>query len=265
MPFYLDRHDVSGATPEDMAQAHAADVAVQDPYGVRYLTYWFDYERQHTFCLVEAPNEEAAMAVHREAHGNLPSEVREVDRDEVGAFLGRTVDPPAADVIDEPAFRTIMFTDIVGSTELHGHLGDRAVMDLVRAHNAVIRSALADHSGHEIKHTGDGFMAAFLSAADAVACGLTIQERMESEGPEPIKVRVGLNAGEPIEDSDQLFGMAVNLASRLCDAAGTGEVLVSDVVRGLTMGKGFRFEDRGEMVLKGFPDPVRASCVLHHT
>ena len=120
MPFYLDRHDVSDATPEDIARAHSADMAIQDSYGVRYVTYWFDYERQHTFCLVDAPDEETALEVHRRAHGDLPSEVRPVDPDEVGAMLGRRVDPPGTAAIDEPAFRAIMFTDIVGSTELHG-------------------------------------------------------------------------------------------------------------------------------------------------
>jgi class 3 adenylate cyclase len=262
MPFYLDRHDVRDATPEEMARAHAADMAIQEAHGVRYLTYWFDYERQHTFCLVDAPDEMTAVEVHRRAHGDLPSEVREVDPDEVGAYLGRTVDPPEATAIDEPAFRTIMFTDIVGSTELHGMLGDREAMDLVRLHDTIVRGALADHSGHEIKHTGDGFMASFHSVSHAVACGLAIQDRLAADGPEAIRVRVGLNAGEPIDDSNQLFGLSVNLASRLCDAARPGEVLVSDVVRGLAMGKGFRFEDRGEIRIKGFEEPVRVACAV---
>jgi class 3 adenylate cyclase len=262
MPFYLDRHDVRDATPEDIARAHAADMAVQEPCGVRYVTYRFDYERQHTFCLVDAPDEETALEVHRRAHGDLPSEVRPVDPAEVGAFLGRTVDPPQTVAIDEPAFRTIMFTDIVGSTELHGMRGDRRAMDLVRLHDEIIRGALADHSGREIKHTGDGFMAFFRSVSDAVTCGLAIQDRIAADGPEAIRVRIGLNAGEPIDHSNQLFGLSVNLASRLCDAAGPGEVLVSDVVRGLAMGKSFRFEERGDMRFKGFEDPIRVSCAV---
>jgi class 3 adenylate cyclase len=155
-----------------------------------------------------------------------------------------------------------MFTDIVGSTELHRTLGDQGAMALVRLHDDIVRGALADHSGREIKHTGDGFMASFRSVADAVACGLAIQDRMTSDGPEAIRVRIGLNAGEPIDDSNQLFGLSVNLASRLCDAAEPGEVLVSDVIRGLAMGKGFRFEDRGEIRFKGFGEPVRAASAL---
>jgi class 3 adenylate cyclase len=248
-----------------MAAAHAADLAVQDLYGVRYMTYWFDYERQHTFCLVDAPDQESALEVHSRAHGNLPNAVREVDPGEVGAFLGRTVDPPQPAPIDEPAIRTIMFTDIVGSTEMHGLLGDQGVMELVRLHNEVIRGALADHSGREIKHTGDGFMASFHSVSDAVACGLAIQDRLAADGPEAVRVRIGLNAGEPIDDSDQLFGLSVNLASRLCDAAQPGEVLVSDIVRGLAMGKGFRFEDRGELGFKGFEGPIRVACAVSAT
>jgi class 3 adenylate cyclase len=262
MPFYLDRHDVRDATPEDIARAHAADMAIQESYGVRYVTYWFDYERQHTFCLVDAPDEETAIEVHRRAHGDLPSEVRVVNPDEVGAFLGRTVDPPRSVAIDEPAFRTIMFTDIVGSTELHGVLGDRRAMELVRLHDGIIRGALADHSGREIKHTGDGFMVSFRSVSDAVVCGLAIQDRLTADGPEAIRVRIGLNAGEPIDDSDQLFGLSVNLASRLCDAAEPGEVLVSEVVRGLAMGTGLRFEDRGELRFKGFGEPIRVACAV---
>jgi class 3 adenylate cyclase len=259
MPFYLDRHDVRNATPEDIARAHTADVAIQESYGVRYVTYWFDYERQHTFCLVDAPDEETALEVHRRAHGELPSEVRIVDPDEVGAFLGRTADPSRSAAIDEPAFRAIMFTDIVGSTELHGMLGDQRVMELVRLHDEIVREAMADHSGREIKHTGDGFMISFHSVSDAVACALSIQDRIALDGPEAIRLRIGLNAGEPIDDSHQLFGLSVNLASRLCDAAGPGEVLVSDVVRGLAMGKSFLFQDCGEMRFKGFEQPIRVS------
>ena len=104
-------------------------------------------------------------------------------------------------------------------------------------------------------------MASFTSTADAVACACAIQQRMSDDDTPDLRVRIGINAGEPIAHDRQLFGLAVNLASRLCDAADPGGVLVSDVIAALTMGKGFEYEPRGEMEFKGFSEPVRVSAV----
>ena len=158
-------------------------------------------------------------------------------------------------------FRTIMFTDMEGSTALTQRLGDAEAQSLVRLHNAIVGEALASHGGSQVKHTGDGIMASFFTASSAVECGITIQRAFarhnEANPSEHIMVRIGINAGEPVADGNDLFGTAVQLAARVCARAEPGEILTSDVVRQLVAGKGFMFADQGEAELRGFEDPVR--------
>ncbi len=150
---------------------------------------------------------------------------------------------------------TILFTDMEGSTAMTQELGDEGAQNAVRRHNSIVREALKAHSGKEIKHTGDGIMASFTSARGAVDCAIAIQRALaESEG---VRVRIGLNAGEPVAEEQDLYGTSVQLAARVCAKAEGGEILVSNVVRELAAGKGFLFNDRGEFVAKGFEEPVR--------
>ena len=155
---------------------------------------------------------------------------------------------------------TIMFTDMEGSTNLTQRLGDARAQELLRTHNSIVRDGLKACGGSEIKHTGDGIMASFPTASKALGCATAIQtafvERNESAA-EPIKVRIGLNAGEPVAEDEDLFGTAVQLAARVCAHAEPGQVLASNVVRELSAGKGFLFSDQGDVVLRGFEDPVR--------
>src|ERR671917_1353604 len=174
MPIFLDRHDLSGLTASDIAEAHRKDLEVQDQYGVRFLTYWFDESRGTGFCLIDAPDIQTAMRVHDEAHGEVAKDVIEVDLSAVEAFLGRVSDPapprPEAKVTFDAALRAIMFTDIVDSTGMTARLGDVRAVEMVRAHDAVVRRALKDSHGREIKHTGDGIMASFDNTHAAVQC-----------------------------------------------------------------------------------------------
>lgn len=174
----------------------------------------------------------------------------------VREFLGDDVADPLSAVSDESAPMTILFTDLEGSTALTQRLGDEKAQELLRNHNAVIREALRLHAGREIKHTGDGIMASFRSASRAIECAAAIQRGITADKG-GLRVRIGLNAGEPVADGHDLFGTSVQLASRVCDHAEPGQVLVSNVVRELVAGKGFLFSDRGDVVLRGFEDPVR--------
>ena len=113
---YLDRHDAPGITAEELAEAHRRDTEVQDRFGVRYSTYWFDLERGTVFCLAEGPNERAVIACHEEAHGQLPSAVIELDpAAPLNTLLGPLPTHPVGTAYSEPAMRAIVFTDIVGS------------------------------------------------------------------------------------------------------------------------------------------------------
>jgi class 3 adenylate cyclase len=259
MPIYMDRHDLEKFTVEEVAQAHLLDLGKQGAYGVRFLTYWLDSPRGYVFCLGDAPNAEAVVSVHREAHGGVPHKVIEVDEHAVTSFLGAIIDPEPGTPWAASALRTIMFVDIVGSTALIGTLGDVAAKNLVLELDRLIRTEVAAHDGRVVDHTGDGVMASFASPRDAVACGIGIQRSLssrESDEP-PIQVRVGLAAGEPITEDGRLFGAAVNLASRICGACDAGTIRVASGVRELALGKGFTFVDRGEAELKGFDEPIR--------
>ena len=263
MPIFIDRHDMRGSTSEQVAEAHRRDVDIQDRHGVKYMAYWFDEGRGSAFCLVHAPDAATAERVHREAHGQIANEILPVDLATVEAFLGRITDPRAAPGAPAPpvdsALRAVMFTDIVGSTEMTARLGDSAALELVRAHDALVRRGLEAHGGREVKHTGDGIMASFDKVSNAVHCAADIQRRFaayNAEASESLNVRIGIEAGEPVEDHNDLFGATVQVASRLCSEAQAGEIVVSGFVRELSEGDADRFVALGERRLKGFPDEV---------
>jgi class 3 adenylate cyclase len=156
--------------------------------------------------------------------------------------------------------QTVLFTDLVGHTEMMSRLGDEKGREVLREHERITREVLAAHGGTEVKTMGDGFMASFGSVTRAVECAVALQRAFEQErmgAGEQLWVRCGLNAGEPIEEEGDLFGATVILASRIAGKADGGEILVSDTVRGLCSGKGFLFSDRGEFEAKGFDEAVR--------
>jgi len=261
MPLFMDRHEaLEELTPFDIAAAHMRDLEVQDRYGVDYITYWFDHKSGAGFCIAEAPSVEAVEAVHREAHGNTASRVIEVDRGTVEAFLGHLDRPTPGEPYVATAFRAILFTDIVASTELTQRLGDTGAMQVIRAHDAIVGEALLHGGGRRVKHLGDGVMASFVSVSRAVETAITIQRAVEAYNrnhTEGFNVRVALSAGEPVTENDDLFGAAVQLAARVCSTCMAGRILVSSAVRELCLGKGFQFDDKGLVELKGFDEPMR--------
>ncbi len=191
----------------------------------------------------------------------------------VDAFLGfggeRGDRPDSETGVSAGGFRTIIFTDIVGHTEMMSRLGDAKGREVLREHEQITREALKAYSGTELKTMGDGFMASFTSVVKGVECAIALQrafaERNEAAA-EPLQVRAGLSAGEPIEEEDpdgrpDLFGETVILASRIAAKAEGGEVLVSLAVRELCAGKGFLFADAGAHVMRGFEDPVHVFAV----
>jgi class 3 adenylate cyclase len=177
------------------------------------------------------------------------------ERGRITQFLGAP-DP----VPQSGSLVTVLFTDIHESTRLTQRVGDVVAQDFVRTHNTVVREALGSHAGREIKHTGDGIMAAFGSATAALECSIAIQSalgRHNDSSAQPVRVRIGLNAGEPLAEDDDLFGTAVQLAARVCAYADPDQILVSDVVRQLVAGKEFLFADMGAVPLRGFDEPAR--------
>jgi class 3 adenylate cyclase len=255
----MDRHEFDGLTAEAAAEAHLKDLAIQGQFGVRFLTYWFDDRRQTAFCLATAPSKEAVEGVHRASHGYMAYQIIEVDAAMVERFMGGIVEHPPGEPYVDTAFRTILFTDIEGSTGLTQELGDARAMALLRDHDRVVEAALERHGGSEVKHTGDGIMGAFASVVGGLRSAIDIQHAL-AEGsdstPARPRVRVGVSAGEPVTERDDLFGAAVQVAARLCQHAQPGSILVSSGVRDLARGKDFAFGPARRLRLKGFDEAV---------
>ncbi len=174
--------------------------------------------------------------------------------DEVEEFLvgsRRAAEP-------ERALATILFTDIVGSTERAAALGDRSWRDLLERHDAAVRRQLALHRGREVKTMGDGFLATFDGPARAIRCAQALREDLADLD---LEVRAGIHTGEVELIGDDVGGMAVNIGARIGALAGAGEVLVSSTVRELVVGSGLEFVERGVRTLKGAPGEWRLFAV----
>ncbi len=203
-----------------------------------------------------------AAELHVLNHLQLPAggveDVAGLIEDALGVV--RTTKPAVATA---HGLRTILFTDIAGHSGMMARLGDAATRIILREHERLTREALHSHGGSEVKSLGDGFMATFTSAHQALECAVELQQavatspvlsRVDESG---LRIKVGMNAGEPIAEDGDYFGQSVIVASRLAGIAAGGEILVTNVVRELAIGRGFAFVDRGERVPRGLQDPVR--------
>ncbi len=238
MPIFMDRHDIPGLTAMDVAEGHKQDLKIQDRYGCRAITYWFDEKRGTAFCLIEAPRKEAVEKMHDEAHGLIPKNIIEVDSGLVEVFLGRITDPGTpvgsddADLllIKEPAFRTIMATQLKDAPLLKSIFG----LKPLEIHHEMIQAAIAQHAGHHVSKSTDGFLVSFFSASRAVKCAMEIQKRFERYNHQTsdakMHVTIGLSAGEPVTDRDDFFGEVIQFANRLCYIGRRGQVMVSSTV-----------------------------------
>lgn len=161
---------------------------------------------------------------------------------------------------EQPRVITVLFTDIAGSTAITQELGDAGAQEIVRAHNRVVREALTQFRGREVKHTGDGIMASFEQASDSVEAAIMMQRGANTHtqgNPKlPLLLKIGINAGEPIQEDNDLFGSTVQMSARIVDKAQKNEIFVSDVVKGICSGKSYRFVNRGGFEMKGFDGPV---------
>jgi class 3 adenylate cyclase len=174
--------------------------------------------------------------------------------DEIEEFLTGT----RRNVEHARVLTTLLFTDIVGSTDRVAAVGDRAWRALLDRHDDAIRHQLMRFSGHHEKLTGDGILATFDGPARAIRCGTAIRDAARQIG---IDVRIGIHTGEVERRAAEFMGVAVHLAHRVCETAQSGEILVTRTVVDLVAGSGITFDDRGEYELKGMPSPWRLFAV----
>jgi class 3 adenylate cyclase len=219
------------------------------------------------FCLAEGPDEESLAKVHQAAHGMIADKVIEVDPEMIEAMIGEVPRFPTGTPYTASAVRAVLFSDLCASTETTSRLGDDGAMALVRAHDEIARRLVAEHGGRYVKHTGDGMMASFNSVAAAVQAAIAIHRELASrneQSDEPVRIRIGISAGEPIAEGDDLFGSTVQLAARLCSWAQPDSIAVSGAVRDLCVGKQLPFSQQHTVHLKGFPERQHVFAVDWH-
>jgi class 3 adenylate cyclase len=273
----MDRHEIEGVTAQAVVEAHEKDMAIQDMHGAKYLTYWLDEARGHIFCLCDAPSKEVAEQVHREAHGLVANQIIQVDPLTVEAFLGNIEQSPAVVTLHRPldpaevvasiseglgtsAFRAIVFTDMKDSTPSPSNL---ATTKPWRCYAATMRSSANRCRCTRVRRSstpGTDSWFCFASVSKAVECAIAILKAFDSHNQQnsdaPIHVKIGVSAGEPVEENHDFFGATVQLAARLCGCAGGDMILVSSVVRELCLGKKLPFVNQSEKQLKGFEQDV---------
>lgn len=239
MPIYMDIHIVPGVKAQNVAEAHRQDLLHQDEYACKCMTYWIDEVRESIFCLIEAPSKEAVEEMHGKAHGLVPNKVIEVNTSIVESFLGRIYDPEAAQTVDglkvfsDPSYRILVVTRITDPVLLQYKLGPEKAAELLEKHNSITRKNLVQFSGREVEHGGNGFIVSFSSASRAVSCALAIQKELPDKEKELLGFAIGINAGEPIEKSEKLFGDTVQLAGAMCAISHSYQISVASAVKEL--------------------------------
>ena len=240
MPIYMDRHDVSETvTAENVAQLHQQDLKIQDQFGCRGLTYWFDGKRQTAFCLIEAPDVESLKKMHDHAHGQVPHSVIEVDARIVESFLGRIEDPEKSqntvlNIINDPAFRTIMVIRVKRLSLKQNDL-TQFKSSLHHYSNAIL-NLLNVYEGTPVKQTEDHFLVSFKSVSNAVYAAFDIQSLLKESRNDmnnsKILFKIGLSGGVPVTEKKLIFEETIKLAERMC-AVVKGEIIVSSEVKAL--------------------------------
>jgi AraC-like DNA-binding protein len=231
MPIYLDRHDTpEEITPEHVAEMHQADLRIQDEFGCRGFTYWFDDKRKSGFCLIEAPNKEALINMHDHAHGAIPHHIIEVEESMVEAFLGRLTDPEKTidqklNIIDEPAFRSISYICFGSGDDQKDKITAYSNNEVL----AKISNLISDFEGSIVKKTSTTLLSSFKSVSKAVECALVINNNLKGYVTE---INIALSCGIPVTDKKEIFEDSIALAQRMAHHV-KGSIVVSNEVNNL--------------------------------
>lgn len=240
MPIFMDRHYLpEEATAEIVAQLHQEDLKIQDKYNCRGLTYWFDDKRKTAFCLVEAPNKEAITKMHKNAHGEVPNQIIEVNAAVVESFLGRIEDPEKSqntklNIINDPAFRTIMIIGIeyhsLKNYDSFRHFSN--MQDYIES----VAEIILHFKGRIVNNTEDRFMVSFESVSNALMCATQVQSKFNvffaEDGSKFVELKIGINAGIPVTEKAAIFEDTIKLAERMFYVV-NAEIVVSSEVKDL--------------------------------
>jgi AraC-like DNA-binding protein len=252
----MDVHIVPGVKARDVAEAHQLDMMHQKEFGCKCMTYWIDEERENIFCLIEAPSKDAVEEMHGKAHGLIPNKIIEVSPEVVSSFLGRIYDPEDAvttadglKVFTDTSFRTVLAIKICDAVLLQAQHGVDKAHELLNRHNDTIRKQLAQNNGSEVEYGGSSFIISFTNAANAVSCALAIQKEMQSYDAGVSGARMAISAGEPVENSNKLFGNTLQLAGYMCAIAGPLQVVVAATIKDLVAKDYFKIKGDHFLIL----------------
>lgn len=221
MPIYMDIHLVPGVKAHEVAKAHQHDLMLQDQYGCKCMTYWVDEQRETIFCLVDAVDKDAVKELHSKAHGMLPNKIIEVSSAVVQSFLGRIYDPESAivenglKIFHEASYRFLLFIKTEDPVLLRYKAGSDDANKLAERFKEVVKRNCKLSQGAEAKNNGDGFVFSFTSAANAAASAISILHDISSADRKLLSLSMAIGGGEPIENSDELFGDVLFSASSL--------------------------------------------------
>ncbi len=238
MPIFMDRHIVPRIEAKQAALAHREDLKIQDEYACRCMMYWVDENHGSAFCLIDAPDEKSVKMMHDRAHGLVPHEIMQVNSNVVEAFLGRIADPegyadqddPNLKIFNDTAFRIILVAQTTDIGLLNHQLGKEKAKGLMTLYHDIIRKKLHTYEGRELEMKGQVFTASFVSVTKAVDCAAALQKEMDTAG-ELINLRIGLNAGMPVEKSKELFGDIIKMARYLSVFASHNQIVLASIIK----------------------------------
>jgi len=237
MPIYMDRHDLpSEITPEALAELHQKDLKIEQKFGCHGFTYWLDLDKKYAFCLIEAPNKEAVLNMHKESHGDLPTTIIEVEPSIVGSFLGRISDPEKAkntelNIINDPAFRIIMVIET--GNHLNRIEGSQFNVFTQKFHNSVTKT-INQFEGNVVKQDNTSYLVSFRSVSNAVLCAIKIHSNIKYITPKFEtafrNLKIGLASGVPVtKGNTNIFEEAITLATRMCEIVKNPIVITNDL------------------------------------
>ena len=229
----MDFHDVpQGITAKHVAEMHQADLKIEHKYNCRGLTYWCDEKRQTAFCLIEAPNKKAIIELHKEAHGDIPQRIIEVNDTIVESFLGRIEDPEKSqntklNIINDSAFRTLMVVNIKKNVLRTENI--ETLHAAIRGYNKSIINIVNNQNGRVVKHEANSFLMSFTSVTNAVKSAIKIQELYNCVITPDLEFNIGISAGIPVTKNESIFEDTIKEASYLCYTI-NGKILLSPEV-----------------------------------
>lgn len=235
----MDRHDVPDTvTAETLAQIHQEDLKIEHKFSCKGFTYWYDDMQKTAFCLIEAPNKEAIEDMHRQAHGDVPNRIIEVNPNIVESFLGRISDPEKTqdselNIIDDPAFRVIMVIET--SNYLNRIEANQFSIFTQKFHNSVTKT-ISQFEGSIVKQNNNTYLVSFKSVTNSIFCALKIQSNYKYITPKfdihNRILKIGVDAGVPVTSKDNIFEETITLATRMCEIV-KYEIVISQEIQSL--------------------------------